>query len=485
MYLAKFDSSGNNLWAKSAGGGANEGTEAVNAIGLGTDANGNVYVVGSYTTTDAIFGNVTLASVFNGSSFLVKYDAQGNALWALNVGGNLNNANSIAVDANGNSFITGSFTGSYIIGGPDSVPLNSNIEGYTIKYDSAGNSVWATGISGNNVFNNAITLDAAGNVYVTGSYDGDSVLIGNSIVLSNNHGDGMFTVKYDKNGNPLWAKNVSLSSFVNPGGIATDGQGNVYVTGYTTADTLIFGIDTTITGSSTSNIFIAAYDSSGNSKWLHSTTNNNNITSSCISANASGQVFITGSFATPSVVIGNTTLVNNDTLGPEQAFFIAEYNSAGDVVWVTGGLSANNDMDAGASLQADNKGHLYVTGIYAGPSIIFANDTLLPFGTPPGPANVFVVKYEASETSVGIAAPETTINNITVYPNPSTGSFCFKGISNGSTIEIYNVLGQRLYSAIPTGDTYVMNIGAEAKGVYLYRVVASDNLVQQGKIVLQ
>jgi hypothetical protein len=47
------------------------------------------------------------------------------------------------------------------------------------------------------------------------------------------------------------------------------------------------------------------------------------------------------------------------------------------------------------------------------------------------------------------------------------------------------VLGQRLYSAIPTGDTYVMNIGAEAKGVYLYRVVASDNLVQQGKIVLQ
>ncbi len=45
MFVAKFDSAGNELWAKSAGGGANEGTENVTAAALGVDGSGNVYVL--------------------------------------------------------------------------------------------------------------------------------------------------------------------------------------------------------------------------------------------------------------------------------------------------------------------------------------------------------------------------------------------------------------------------------------------------------
>ena len=137
MFVAKFDSSGNKLWARSAGGGANEGTESVTGYALGVDAHGNVYVVGSFETPIVIFGHDTLVTN-NDNSFLVKYDTQGNAVWAINMGGTLNNADGMVVDAAGNSYITGSFTSGSIIGGADTVPFAGFVAGYVIKYRFIG-----------------------------------------------------------------------------------------------------------------------------------------------------------------------------------------------------------------------------------------------------------------------------------------------------------------------------------------------------------
>ena len=90
--------------------------------------------------------------------------------------------------------------------------------------------------------------------------------------------------------------------------------------------------------------------------------------------------------------------------------------------------------------------------------------------------------------------------HLIVYPNPSTGEFYFEGIRPGSTLEVYDVLGQNILSTIvsPSGggkpatpqawgqETYLLNISSQAKGVYFYRVVSNgDAAVQAGKIVVE
>ena len=76
-------------------------------------------------------------------------------------------------------------------------------------------------------------------------------------------------------------------------------------------------------------------------------------------------------------------------------------------------------------------------------------------------------------------------DRITVYPNPSTGSFYFKGVTYGNTIEVYNLLGQNISSTIVEADNYSLNLTGKTKGVYLYRLTNHGELIQQGKIVLE
>ena len=74
---------------------------------------------------------------------------------------------------------------------------------------------------------------------------------------------------------------------------------------------------------------------------------------------------------------------------------------------------------------------------------------------------------------------------ISVYPNPSTGLFYFNGLTKGNTIEVYDMIGQSKLSAIAGLSNYTIDLSAQAKGVYFYRVSAQGGIVHQGKIVVE
>jgi hypothetical protein len=93
-----------------------------------------------------------------------------------------------------------------------------------------------------------------------------------------------------------------------------------------------------------------------------------------------------------------------------------------------------------------------------------------------------------ADSLMGVAQLKVNSEEIKVFPNPSNGVFTIQSsvVSHKSLVEIYNIFGQPVYKApLPTETTQV-NLSAEPKGIYLYRVITDDgNLASQGKLVIQ
>lgn len=89
--------------------------------------------------------------------------------------------------------------------------------------------------------------------------------------------------------------------------------------------------------------------------------------------------------------------------------------------------------------------------------------------------------------------PPATLNNdsINIFPNPNNGQFTVvynRAIPPGNLpiLEIYNNLGQKIYSANLADGNNLIDIGKQAKGVYIYKVTSSgNNLINPGKFVIK
>jgi hypothetical protein len=201
IYICKLDSSGNFLWAKQMGGTDSDWGQSV-AI----DPEGNsVYTIGTFEGTvdfDPGAGIFNLTSVGFLDTFISKLDSSGNFTWVKVIGGvSYEYGESITIDpaGSGDIYTTGTFqdtvdfdpgTGVFIlttggIGDPDI---------YISKLDSSGNFVWAksAGEYYHYEYSSSIALDASGNTYITGSFDGTSIAFGN-ITLMNADSNGTYS----------------------------------------------------------------------------------------------------------------------------------------------------------------------------------------------------------------------------------------------------------------------------------------------------
>jgi hypothetical protein len=105
-YIAKVDSGGNFLWAKST----------VGVGGIAVDSSGNAYITGSFWNT-AVFGATTLTSAGHPDIYIAKVDSGGNFLWAKRAGGYGTDVGAgIAVDSSGNAYVTGLFEDTAVFG---------------------------------------------------------------------------------------------------------------------------------------------------------------------------------------------------------------------------------------------------------------------------------------------------------------------------------------------------------------------------------
>jgi hypothetical protein len=237
VFLAKYDASGNYVFAKNMGGTS---SETANAIAM--DGTGNVYITGYYFGTsdfDPGVGTASLSSVSGTQDiFIAKYDASGNYLYAKSIGGTSNDrGQSITVDGSGNVYITGYFTGT-----ADFDPSASTANVATIgsndiflaKYDASGNYVYAKGIGGTGDDRGMdIAIDGSDNLYITGNFsttaDFDPSASTASLVSAG--GTDVFVAKYDASGNYVYARALGGTAADLGNAIAVDDDGNTYITG--------------------------------------------------------------------------------------------------------------------------------------------------------------------------------------------------------------------------------------------------------------
>lgn len=307
VFVAKYDPSGNALWAKSASGNLND-----YGHGISCDANNHVYVAGYFKSQTLTFGPYTLTNDSAGFNdiFLVKFDANGNVLWAHNYGGKYtDDATSIAIDLNGNIYLTGFFYSAKVIFGNYSVNKSGSYEIFLAKFNSSGTALWAVS-AGDTADDRAyhVAVDSLGNAYITGFFNSPSMTIGSDVLIHVDSAD-IFVAKYDQNGNALWGRCAGGSSPDEATSIAISANGNVFLSGYFKSSSLTFGIYTLTNAlNGKADIFLTKYDTDGNVQWAKGVGGTSSDYAESISLDASGNLYMTGRFYSATLSFGSNSL---------------------------------------------------------------------------------------------------------------------------------------------------------------------------------
>jgi hypothetical protein len=306
----KYYPNGDTAWTRRYNGPA--GADDI-ATQLAVDSQGNVYVTG--------------ASVGHGDNILVGYDyltikyyPNGDTAWTRRydwTGRWLDDPFGLVLDELGNVYITGIACDTAF----------SNCVYITIKYFSNGITAWTSKYN-DGFWAHNIAVDFVGNVYVTGEDDDINFA----------------TVKYDKSGNQLWARTYS-----GPGdcenialALVVDDNQNVYVTGYSRKSWYI---------PYNCNYTTIKYDHSGNQVWLKTYgTLDSDDEPRAMAGDRFGNVYVTG---VTGFSQNNGTTDNCGTI---------KYDSSGNQIWVQLYDGLEGLSDEAKAIAVDDSDNVYVGG---------------------------------------------------------------------------------------------------------------------------
>lgn len=479
MFLVKYDANGNELWVKKECGGTFDGGWSVT-----TDDLGNVIVSGYFSSPTIAIGSITLTNTnsFN-DIFIIKYDSNGNVIWARSAGGNNDDeAVSVKTDPSGNIFVSGYFSSSTLTIGSYSLINSGSNDIFLAKYSPSGTVLWARREGGpNNDYSSSVCTDAAGNAFITGHFESLPITFGATTFTSM----GSLLVKYDLNGNVIWAKSSGGLNKVIGSSVSTDAAGNVFMLGSFKCDTLTVGSTTLINanapalpGGATDDVFFAKYNPTGTfiSANRIGGTLDDRGRSICTFSNG---FYITGEFYSPSLIIGTYSLTP-----PFNAWdnaFIAKYTFSNNVVCASALASGGDDW---IGLGVDQAGSAYITGDFIPTPFIVGSNTLI-LNDGPSSENIFFAKYSCELT--GINSISKDINKILIYPNPNHGYFRVqidKEIKNGKLILI-NSLGQKVYEQKIIQGINDIKTNGILLGLYYYAFLNDNQTFDSGKLIIE
>lgn len=197
IFLAKYNQDGSVQWVTQIGGA---GTD--NGLEIKTDAAGNTYMTGSFTSS-ITFGESTLTSAGGADIFLAKFNKDGGVVWAKHVGGGIGNDQGIGIALGSTDvYITGTVVKTVKLNGTSYSGYGSSA--FVAKYSTSGDFGWAKRVASNSTTGSSITLDSEGNAYVIGSLYSNATFGDYVVTYSDKH--YVFLAKYSASGAVSWAK---------------------------------------------------------------------------------------------------------------------------------------------------------------------------------------------------------------------------------------------------------------------------------------
>jgi uncharacterized delta-60 repeat protein len=463
----KYNSAGTMVWTSSYHGSIPAlGLSGANAIKV--DASGNVYITGTIT------GNGTSHDYAT-----IKYNSAGVQQWAALYNGpanSIDNALGLAIDAMGNVIVTGTSSDN------DPNSLEGSWEYATVKYNSSGSQQWVQRYLGPGRGNdgaNAIAVDLAGNIFVTGYSEG----IGTARDYA--------TIKYDPSGVKIWEARYDGpgNQEDKPSSIVLDIQGNIYITGFSTGNGTSLDYATIKYNPDGTQAWIARYD--GPVSGLD--------VAKALAIDLVGNVYVTGSSQ------GTGTF--------ESDIATIKYSSSGVPQWVARYNGPAQSNASGTSMAISVPSRLRFIG-----SILALTTSVIVGGyiTPPGEfqaLDYLTIKYNQElqfnifPTVLGQAAKEPRgelektlasfplTYRFTCTPNPAKdiSQVHFElPVTSRVSIKLYDASGREFATIIDdikkagyyTVDYFTNRL---ASGIYYYKMVATDGtnqFVQNQKMVV-
>lgn len=310
--------------------------------------------------------------------------------WAKHFGGAANtafgtssmtNVRDIKADSAGNTYVVGNYNHSADFNpGAGTAVLNARNDGFTnyvsdayvAKYNPQGGFLWVRGIGGNgDDQGNRIELDQAGNVYIVGTLGDESGIAyfdtaANAPSVNKNAGGYSYTegyvAKYDNNGTFIWAKTFGGKGYDVGNSLTVSKDGSAVYAG---------AMVSPMNATDTNGILMQKFDgANGNTVWKKHISGKNGILSPLgMVLDTDENLYVTGglSYADTVDFDPGANVVNWVSAGGSSNPFLAKYDSAGNYVWVQGGLQMNaNRSGQSQYMTIDDNNNVYITGYFNG-----------------------------------------------------------------------------------------------------------------------
>jgi hypothetical protein len=487
VFVVKYDNSGTALWVTTAGG-----ADIDFASDLALDAAGNVTIVGQFRSSVMSIGSTSLTLVGNIDLFVAKLDgSDGSVLWSQRYGSNdfqeqhYESANAVAVDADGNAYVSGCFRYTLAVPGLETLQgCGQYNTSFVLKLDPDGNGVWSRRTDCTKHFilgaaqGQCIAVGPAGDLYVAVSARGDTLFYETDTIL-NVQADGaaydVILAKYDLDGNYQWARPIGGMGYDEALALAADAEGNAYIAIDREGMTALALPGIAFSGSSgVYRSLVVKFGPDGTALWgarLGNSTFTHAVEALIVEDPAHILVagWHRGNFQFDDVPAYPTP-------GGSYGLFLARYDSSG----VLGEFhAARGQFPRGIrGIGQDGGGNLYVAGYYQD-SLSFPGLPAMDF-TNSSTRGMFLAR--SGDFNTGLATHTNATS--TVYPNPTGGTFAVHSAVPFTEWRIVNTLGASVAHE-RFAPTQLRQLDLHTAGVFAYTLWNAGSVVGQGRVVVQ
>lgn len=474
-FLVKYDFLGRLQWAK---GFINSDSVAWRIESIACDRAGNVYCAGGFVGK-ALLDTIWLESE-DGNIFIAKMNPAGKALWAKEFGYNDHSddtdyAQLVSVDSKEKVYVSGHFADSVDFG--NGMKLKGFDGGsysvFLAQFDQDGKTLWAYAIGA------AESIAGVPSIQTINSHDEIYLLAGGSkteiryrdlTVKKDSLQKGVFFLKIDSSGTPLWGKFVESGYRISY--IIVVGDGGLYLAGELYSDTLRYDELQLIstheppspphTNYPYSDGFLIKLDKQDQVEWFKLFSGDTAV-GIRRPFEIGGITWLDVGFY-PSLFLGSDTLKGENGKGGEVMFLFDKSGNVKNII--------EHKVYANI-LCSDSVGNYYIGDVF--------KDTLKIDGfsaVSKGFFDVFFGKVSTGSDTTGIENSAAKNYKTTIYPNPTTGSFMLSAniLSKGDEIIIYNLLGKQVYSTMmPHATIEPVEISLKHIPTGVYQVLVSNN----------